>query len=111
LNHYHIWANLRDSSRDLEFCNSVKANLGHLKQLDLINGFSIARRKFGFGPSELGEFHIVIEVRDLSQMDNAFRVVAARSGEIEKLHHAVYSAVSEFKSALYRDFPDPERKI
>lgn len=111
MNHYHIWANLKDISRDLEFCTSVKAYLGHLKQLDLINGFSIARRKFGFGPPELGEFHIEIEVRDLSQLDSAFRIVATRSGEIEKLHHAVYSAVSEFKSALYRDYPDPERKI
>ena len=36
------------------------------------------RRKLGLGPSTLGEFHIVIEVRDLAQLDAAFGTAASR---------------------------------
>ncbi len=109
MNYYHIWVNLVDSHKDIEFCDNVHAYLGALKQKQLIEGFSVARRKFGFGPAELGEFHIVIEVRDLAQLESTFSVVARRAGDIEDLHRKVYSAVTDFRSALYRDFPDPER--
>ena len=110
MNFYHIWANLKDSSKDLEFCNDVTAYLGYLKAEGFIHHFTISRRKFGFSPPELCDFHIMIEIEDLNQLDNAFKAVAARAGELEKLHHAVYGAVSEFKSALYREFPGSERK-
>ncbi len=109
MNYYHIWVNLKDSHRDLEFSDNLNGYLGYLKNQKLIEGFSLTRRKFGFGPSELGEFHIVIEVRDLEQLESAFSMVAVRSGELEDLHRKVYSSVTDFKSALYRDFPDKER--
>lgn len=109
MNYYNIWVNLKDSHKDLEFCDHVHGYLGYLKRESLIEGYSIARRKFGFGLSELGEFHIAIEVRDLAQLESAFSVVARRSGEIEDLHRKVYGAVTDFRSALYRDFPDNER--
>ncbi len=109
MNYYHIWVNLKDSHKDLEFCDSVNGYLGYLKRESLIEGFTVARRKFGFGPETLGEFHIVISVRDLEQLESAFSVVARRSGEIEELHRKVYGAVTDFRSALYRDFPDKER--
>ena len=33
------------------------------------------------------------------------------AGPLEPLHHEVYSRVKDFKSALYRDFPDDVRPI
>ncbi len=109
MNYLHIWADLRDSHKDLEFCAAVNAYLGNLKTKGLIQYFTLTRRKFGFGPSELGEFHIVVAARDLAQLDAAFGMVASRSGEIEQLHIPVYAACSRTQAALYRDFPDPER--
>ncbi len=109
MNYLHIWADLRDSHKDLEFCAAVDAYLGNLKDHGLIEYFTLTRRKFGFGPSELGEFHIVVAARDLAQLDAAFGMVASRSGEIERLHIPVYAACSRTQAALYRDFPDPER--
>jgi hypothetical protein len=106
---YEIWCNLKDTSRDVAFCEDVRRYLGHLQDKGLIRDFRIRRRKLGFGPPELGEFNITIEVEDLAQLEQAFQQVTARSGEIEALHHAVYAAVTEFKAALYRDFPDPGR--
>jgi hypothetical protein len=109
MDYYHIFCNLKNSSRDLQFCESVAKYLGYLKQRGLIEGYRLTRRKLGFGPPELGEFHIAIETRDMAQLDGAFSRVATRDAEIEPLHAAVYSAVQDLKFALYRDFPDPVR--
>ena len=110
MNYYHIWCNLRDTSRDLQFCKAIDAYLGHLKGKGLLEGFTLSRRKLGFGPPALGEFHVVISTRDLAQLESAFSTVATRTGEVERLHAAVWSAVTDFTSALYRDYPDPERE-
>ncbi|MEE9169473.1 MAG: DUF6614 family protein [bacterium] len=106
MDYYQIWCNLKESSKDLDFCENVHQYLGQLQEDGRINGFQITRRKLGFGPSELGEFNISILVNDLSQLEKTFQHVAARKGEIERLHHAVYSAVKDTTFALYRDFPD-----
>ena len=110
MNYYQIWCNLKDSSKDIEFCESANAYLEHLREKGFIEGHRIIRRKLGFGPSDLGEFNITMEFGDLSQMDRAFEYVSSRIGEVERLHKRVYSAVKEVKFGLYRDFPDPGRK-
>jgi hypothetical protein len=109
MDHYEIWCNLADTHKDLEFARAVDAYLGFLQRDGRIAGYRLKRRKLGFGPPELGEFHLTIDVESLAQLEQAFSVVAARSGELERLHAAVYSRVTDFRSALYRDFPDPQR--
>lgn len=109
MNHYEIWCNLKDSHRDMEFAENVRAYLGCLQSNGKIAGWRLSRRKLGFGPAELGEFHISISCNTLAQLDEAFSTIAPRSGDIEKLHVRVYSMVTDFRSALYRDFPDRER--
>lgn len=109
MQHYHMWFNLKDSRKDLEFADAVAAYLGFLQRGGEIEGWRLTRRKFGFGPPTLGEFHCEVWTRDLAQLDKAFGVVATRAGEVERLHHPVYSSVTDFTSALYRDYPDPER--
>lgn len=109
MDHYEIWVNLKDSRRDLEFAAAVRDYMEHLKADGRIAGWSLRRRKLGFGPAELGEFHISIATEDLAQLDRAFSLAATRSGEVEKRHAAVYAMVTDFRSALYRDFPDPVR--
>ena len=110
MNHYHIWCNLKDTHKDLEFAENLRGYLGQLQELGKIAGYQLARRKLGFGPQELGEFHVTIAAENLTQLDAAFDVVAARAGSLEAAHAKVYSMVTDFKSALYRDFPDPQRK-
>jgi hypothetical protein len=109
MNTYHMWFDLKDSRRDLELAENIRAYLDHLRTRGLIERWGLERRKFGFGPAVLGEFHATVIVNDLAQLDAAFGHVATRAGEVERLHHPVYSMVSNFTSALYRDFPDPER--
>jgi len=107
---YHIWCNLKPGVRDLEFAAAVAAYLGRLQRDGLIAGHRLTRRKLGFGPPGLGEFHIVVETEHLAQLERAFQRVATRSGAVERLHARVYSSVQDVQFALYRDFPDPVRK-
>jgi len=109
MDHYHLWFDLRHTGKDLEFCDAVDRYLGRLKEEGLIEGHRLARRKLGFGPAELGEFHIEILTTDMSQLERAFQRVGTRAPDIERLHAAVFSAVTGFRSALYRDFPDTFR--
>lgn len=109
MDHYHIWCDLRHGVKDLALVESIQAMLGYLKEQGKLHSFSIARRKLGFGPPEIGEWHIDIVTKDLAQLQEAFDHVTPRAGEMEKLHAAVWSKVENFRSALYRDFPDANR--
>lgn len=107
---YHVWCNLKDGASDTEFAGRAGDYLEHLKADGLIAGYRITRRKLGLGPPNLPEFHIVIEVEGLEQLDRAFASVAARADPVEGLHHAVNSLVTDALFALYRDFPDSVRE-
>lgn len=106
---YEIWVDLAPGVRDLELIEALNGYLGHMREAGLIERWRVKRRKFGFGPEGLGEFWISIETRNLTQLDEAFHHAATRAPEIEALHAQVYSKVRNFRSALYRDFPDAER--
>jgi hypothetical protein len=109
MQYYEMWFNLKEGHRDMDFVGHARAYLDFLKGKGLIEAWQLTRRKFGFGPSHLGEFKVTITTKDLAQLDAAFSLVATRDGQIETLHRHVYSAVKDFQSALYRDFPDAER--
>ena len=106
MNYYHIWCDLLDTHKAQEFCQAVNEYLGHLKDKKVLEGHKITRRKLGFGPAELGEFHIIIETTDLSQLENNFQAVAKPDPITARLHGNVYSRVKNFRSGLYRDYPD-----
>lgn len=110
MDHYHIWCDLRQGVKDTALVEAIHAMLGHLKAHQLLESYAIARRKLGFGPPEIGEWHIAITTRDMAQLDAAFNHVTPRAGEMERLHAAVWSKVENFRSGLYRDFPDANRE-
>jgi len=107
---YHVWCDLKPGVGDLVFGEQVAAYMGHLQDRGLIAAWRLTRRKLGFGPAGLGEFHVIIEVRDLAQLDAAFRDVAGRQEPVEGFHFGVNSLVRNAVFALYRDFPDTVRK-
>lgn len=107
---YHGFFNLKPDVRDLDFANDLRHFLDHLVSLKKIASWRLMRRKLGLGPSEIGEFHLMIEVENLAQLDEAFALAASRTGDVESRHFAVNSKIRDIKFALYRDFPDPVRK-
>ena len=109
MNCYEIWTDLLPGTNDLEFVGLVQSYLGHLVSAGHMEGYRIRRRKLGFGPDGLGEWNLSLEFKDLRQLEDAFDLIATRKGEIEKLHHEVYSRARNPRFALYRDFPGTER--
>ena len=105
----HIWCDLQDSRRDLEFAENLAAWMGQLQSEGRIAGWRLTRRKLGLGPPGLGEFHVTIETDDLAQLDRAFAAAATRAGDAEARHSAVFSMVRNPVFSLERDFPDPVR--
>jgi hypothetical protein len=105
----HNWFNLKPGVRDTEFCAALASYLDALRARGDISGYRVTRRKLALGPPELGEFHVVIEVEGLAQLDRAFGTVSTRAGTIEALHAAANQQVCDLRSALYRDFPDAQR--
>lgn len=107
---YHVWFDLKPGTGDLEVCDAIRAYLESLRSNGQIHGFRITRRKLGLGPSGIGEFHVMIEVNGLAQLDQAFATVSTRDDPVEGLHAAVNQRVQGLSVALYRDFPDPHRR-
>jgi len=109
MNIYHIWCDLKPGTSDLEFTDAANAYLEHLKEAGSLAGYRITRRKLGFGAEGLGEFHLMLDFRDLASLDSAFSHVATRRDPVESFHFAVNSKVMNLTFALYRDFPDEVR--
>ena len=107
---YHVWCNLKSGVSDVGFCDDVGRYLAALRDGGRIRSFRITRRKLGLAPSDLGEFHIAIEVDDLGQLERAFQTVSERAEPIEELHARVNQVATDARFALYRDFPDPQRR-
>ena len=107
---YQISCDLKPGVRDHQFVAALDGYLGGLKAAGKIEGWRLLRRKLGLGMPALGEFQILIDTRDLAQLDAAFTAVSARNEPVEGAHYGVNSLVQNFQAALYRDFPDAHRQ-
>jgi hypothetical protein len=107
---YHAFCDLKPGISDITFGESVADYMGHLQQHGLICSWRLTRRKLGLAPPAMGEFHLMIEVRDLAQLEQAFQRVAGRDEPVEGFHFGVNSLVQNATFALYRDFPHTFRQ-
>ncbi len=104
---YELNVDRRPGVRDLEFTAALDQYLGKLQMDGLIEGWRLLRSKLGLGAAS--EFKVLIETRNLAQLDAAFTAVSTRDEPVEGLHHGVNSLVTNFRAALWRDFPDTQR--
>ena len=104
---YELSVDLRPGVRDLDFVAALDTYLGALVGDGKIESWRLLRRKLGLGQGT--EFKVLIETRDLAQLDAAFQLVSSRAEPIEGAHHGVNSLVTNFQASLYRDYPDPQR--
>lgn len=109
MDQYHIWCDLKPGTKDMDFVRAVQRFLGAAQDDGKLASFRIMRRKLGLGPERLGEWHIMIEVTGLAQLDDLFGDVATRSGQIEERHFGVNNMVARISFGLTRDFPDNVR--
>jgi hypothetical protein len=106
---YHGWCDLKPGVQDTAFASAFQTYMRHLAESGAIEKWRLTRRKLGLGPRELGEFHFMIETRDLAQLEKAFALAASRREPTESVHHALNSLVTNITFGLYRDFPDAVR--
>ena len=106
---YQGFFDLKPGTNDLEFAEAFSAYMAHLKSKRLIESYRLLRRKLGLGPEGLGDWQFIVEVKDLAQLDQAFKDVSSRRDPTESKHFAVNSQIASAKFSLYRDFPDPQR--
>ena len=108
MDYYQGWFDLKPGVKDTDFARDLARYMAHLKDNGLIEGWKLSRRKLGLSP--LPEFHLVVETKNLAQLDEAFHHVASRSEPVESTHFSVNSKVENLRFGLYRDFPDAVRR-
>lgn len=105
---YTIWADKEGAVSDLDWVNGMKAFFDQLVSEDKMQSYRITRCKLGFRSiADMPEWLIIMEFRDMAQMDNAFKRVAPLEGELEEKHKSFNKFVAgNIQHALWRDWPD-----
>ncbi len=93
---------------DLDWVNGMKSFFDHLKSEGRMEDYRITRCKMGFRSiADMPEWMILMEFKDMAQMDSAFKRVAPLEGELEAKHKSFNQFVSgTIQHALFRDWPD-----
>jgi hypothetical protein len=85
----------------------MRSFLDHLVEEGKMESYRITRCKMGFRSMDIPEWHIMMEFKNMSQMDSAFDRVAPLEGELETKHKSFNQFVGgNIQHALYRDWPD-----
>jgi len=105
---YHIWADKEGDISDIDWVNNMKKFLDHLVKEGKMVSYRVTRCKMGFRSiQDLPEWHIMMEFKDMHQMDLAFNRVAKREGLLEEKHQSFNKFVADnIQHALFRDWPD-----
>jgi hypothetical protein len=105
---YHIWCDKEEGIGDLEWATNMRGFLQHLVDEKKMASFRITRCKMGFRSiADMPEWHIMMEFENMAQMDEAFKRVIPREGELEAKHKSFNQFVSgNIQHALFRDWPD-----
>ena len=104
---YHIWADKKGDISDADWVANMRSFLDHLVQEKTMESYRITRCKMGFRSMDIPEWHIMMEFKNMAQMDQAFSRVAPLQGELEQKHRSFNQFVADnIQHALYRDWPD-----
>lgn len=105
---YTIWANKQGDISDLEWVKNMRSFFDQLVSEGRMESYRITRCKMGFRSiADMPEWMILMEFKDMAQMDLAFRRVAPLKGELEDKHRSFNQFVAgDIQHALFRDWPD-----
>ena len=105
---YHIWADKQGDISDSDWIANMRTFLDHLIQENKMVTYRITRCKMGFRSiQDLPEWHIMMEFKNMAQMDEAFKIVEPLKGDLEAKHKSFNQFVKgNIQHALYRDWPD-----
>lgn len=109
MNLYTCSIDLQNDAKALAFAKAVDDWMSHLKSLGVIEDWKLHRRKLNLASDAHRDFLLHIALKDLTQLDRAFRTSGSTDEHIETLYRAVNTLISKADFGLYRPFPDPER--
>ena len=106
---YHIWCDLKPGVSDIALGRGA-AQISRSSEAERrIESWRLTRRKLGLGAAGIGEFHIIIETKDLAQLEPAFQHVSSRREPVEGLHFGVNSLVQNADVCALSRFSRPHR--
>lgn len=109
MNLYTCSIDLRHDARSLNFSKALADWMDYLKNAGVIRNWHLYRRKLNLAADRYRDFMLLIEVDDMTQLDQAFRVLGSHDETVEALYRAVHDHVQSADFGLFRPFPDPER--
>lgn len=109
MNTYHCMIDLRDNTKALAFAKAMEDWMMLLKDRGVIEDWRLMRRKLNLADQSCLDFLLEIDVRDMTQLDQAFRVLGAQDDTVADMHNKVHQMIATSRNGLYRPFPDPER--
>ncbi|WP_121629791.1 DUF6614 family protein [Tropicibacter alexandrii] len=109
MNLYTCSIDLKNDARALVFAKACEDWMSHLMQSGVIKAWTLYRRKLNLASDRHRDFLLQIEVKDLTQLDQAFRTLGRHDDTIDALYRAVHEQILTADFGLYRPFPDTER--
>ena len=109
MNLYHCMFDLEQESKALAFADALDTWMSLLRDRGAIRDWRLMRLKLNLASDCCRDFLLEIEVDDLGQLDQAFRLVSSKDDEIAAAYARVHTMVGPVEYGLYRPFPDPER--
>lgn len=104
---YHIWADKAGDISDTDWVNNMRSFLDHLVSEGRMESYRITRCKMGFRSLDIPEWHIMMEFKNMAQLDSAFDRVAPLEGELEIKHKSFNQFIAgNIQHALFRDWPN-----
>lgn len=105
---YTIWADKEGDISDLDWVNGMRSFFDHLVSEGKMVSYRITRCKMGFRSiADMPEWLIIMEFKDMAQLETAFKKVAKLEGELEDKHRSFNQFVAgNIQHAYWRDWPD-----
>ena len=109
MNLYHCQIDLQHEAKALAFASAVEQWMEYLKGRNAITGWRLLRRKLNLANDTCKDFLLEIEFENMTQLDQAFRILGEHDEEVARLYANVSVLIAQSHFGLYRPCPDPER--
>lgn len=109
MNLYHCMIELKSDARALAFAMALENWMALLQSEGRIGTWRLLRRKLNLAGPGCADFLLEIEVKDLAQLDAAFRFLGRGEDETTRRYDQMRQHIASVEFGLYRPFPDPER--
>ena len=105
---YHVYADHNEDVDPHDFANKMRKFLDHMVTMGRMESYRLTRMKLGFRSMDMPEWHIMMDFRNMQQLDDAMTAIIQNEENIEEDHVAFNQLVDveTIQHFLYRDFPD-----